>query len=366
MQDRLTRLVVVGLLVLLAILAAQPYVDRFLFSATEPRPIEPRGKLSDLERATIEIFQRVSPSVVHVAGRADDSVLASASDTGQVQTGTGFVWDDAGHIVTNSHVIKGATTIAVRLASGEVLPARLVGAAPGVDIAVLSVSSTSPRLPRPIAVGRSSDLKVGQSAFAIGNPFGLDQSLTTGVISALKRRLPTSGGREISDVIQTDAAINPGNSGGPLLDSAGRLIGVNTAIFSLSGGNVGVGFAVPVDVVNRVVPQLIRRGRMPMPGIGIIAADEGTATRLGVQGVVVLRTVPGSPAEQAGLQGIDPRSRALGDIIVAANGRPVHRLADLIDEIEKAGIGEAVHLNVMRGDTTASMRAKIVDVDTLQ
>jgi 2-alkenal reductase len=241
----------------------------------------------------------------------------------------------------------------------------VVGLAPHVDLAVLSVSF-SRRLPPPVAIGRSSDLKVGQSAFAIGNPFGLDQSLTTGVVSALKRRLPTSGGREIADVIQTDAAINPGNSGGPLLDSAGRLIGVNTAIFSLTGGNVGIGFAIPVDVVNRIVPQLIRDGRVPTPGIGIIAADEGTATRLGIQGVVVVRTLPGSPAEQAGLQGIDPRTQTIGDIIVAANGRPVHRLADLIEEIEKAGIGKQIHLNVMRGDSSAAVRAKVVDVAEVQ
>jgi 2-alkenal reductase len=365
MQDRLTRLVVVGLLVLLAILVAQPYLDRFLFSATEPRPIEPRGKLADVERATIEIFQRVAPSVVHIAGRADQNILSSGLDTAQVQTGTGFIWDEAGHIVTNSHVVQGAGSLAVRLASGEVLAARIVGNAPNVDIAVLAVSS-SRRLPRPVAIGRSAELKVGQSAFAIGNPFGLDQSLTTGVVSALKRRLPTSGGREIADVIQTDAAINPGNSGGPLLDSAGRLIGVNTAIFSLTGSNIGIGFAIPVDVVNRVVPQLIRNGRVPTAGIGIIAADEGMATKLGVQGVVVVRTLPGSPAEQAGLQGIDAKTRALGDIIVAANGRPVHRLADLIEEVEKAGIGKTLDLNVMRGDSTASMRARIVDVAEIQ
>jgi S1-C subfamily serine protease len=365
MQDRLTRLVVVGLLVLLAILAVQPYVDRFMFSSTDPRPIEPRGKLADVERATIEIFQRVAPSVVHIAGRPEQDVLASGLDTARVQTGTGFVWDEAGHIVTNSHVVQGASTLAVRLANGEVLSARVVGLAPNVDLAVLRVSSTR-RLPRPIPVGRSAELKVGQSVFAIGNPFGLDQTLTTGVISAVKRRLPTSGGREISDVIQTDAAINPGNSGGPLLDSGGRLIGVNTAIFSLTGSNVGIGFAIPVDVVNRVVPQLIRNGRVPTAGIGIIAADEGTATRLGVQGVVVVRTMPRSPAAEAGLQGIDPRSQALGDIIVAANGRPVHRLADLTDEIEKTGIGKMVHLNVMRGDTNTTVEAKVVDIDKLQ
>jgi 2-alkenal reductase len=365
MQDRLTRLVVLALLVLLAILVGQPYIDRYLFSATEPRPIEPRGKLADGERATIEIFQRVAPSVVHIAGRSEESVLSNGSETARIQTGTGFLWDQAGHIVTNNHVIDGAAGLVVRLASGEVLPAQVVGTAPNVDLAVISISS-SHRLPPPVAVGRSSELKVGQSAFSIGNPYGLDQSLSTGVISALKRRLPTSGGREISDVIQTDAAINPGNSGGPLLDSAGRLIGVNTAIYSTTGGSAGIGFAIPVDVVNRVVPQLIRNGHVPMPGIGIIAADEGTATRLGVQGVVVVRTLPGSPAEKAGLQSIDARSGALGDIIVAANGRPVHRLADLTDEIDKAGIGKSVDLNVMRGDTTASMRAQIVDVGEMK
>lgn len=361
MQDRFTRLVVVCLLILLAILIGQPYLDRYLYSATQPRPIEPRGKLADGERATIAIFQRAAPSVVQISGRAGDNTLTNALGRAQVQTGTGFIWDLAGHVVTNNHVVEGTSSLAVRLASGEVLPAQIVGAAPSVDLAVVSISP--PRnMPPPIAIGRSAELKVGQSAFAIGNPFGLDQSLSAGVISALKRRLPTSGGREISDVIQTDAAINAGNSGGPLLDSAGRLIGVSTAIASPSGSSWGVGFAIPVDVVNRVVPQLIRNGHVSVPGIGIIAADEGTATRLGVQGVVVLRTLPGSPAEKAGLQGIDPRTGALGDIIVAANGRQVHRLSDLTDEVAKTGIGHAVDLNVMRGDTTASMRAEITDI----
>src|SRR5262249_36479782 len=176
------------------------------------------------------------------------------------------------------------------------------GVAPNYDLAVIRLQGAT-NLPPPIAVGSSTDLKVGQAAFAIGNPFGLDQSLTTGIISALKRRLPTQGGREISNVIQTDAAINPGNSGGPLLDSAGRLIGGNTAIFSPSGSNAGIGFAIPVDIVNRVVPDLIRTGRVPTPGIGIVAADESVATRLRAQGVIIVRTVPGSPAERAGLRG---------------------------------------------------------------
>jgi 2-alkenal reductase len=175
----------------------------------------------------------------------------------------------------------------VRLASGEIGKADVVGTAPDYDLAVIHFSGDG-ELPSPIAVGTSSNLEVGQAAFAIGNPFGLDQSLTNGIINALKRRLPTSGAREIANVIQTDAAINPGNSGGPLLDSAGRLIGVNTAIYSPSGSNAGIGFAIPVDVVNKVVPELIRNGRVPTPGIGILAGNEALAARLGIQGVVVL------------------------------------------------------------------------------
>ncbi len=185
------------------------------------------------------------------------------------------------------------------------LRARIVGASPNYDLAVLRVDDTR-GLPPPLAIGTSDDLRVGQLVFAIGNPFGLDQSLTTGIISALKRRLPTGGGREITNVIQTDAAINPGNSGGPLLDSAGRVIGVNTAILSPSGTNAGIGFAIPIDTVNRVVPQIIARGYVPTPGIGIVAASEDAATRAGVEGVVIARTVPGSAAERAGLRGIDP------------------------------------------------------------
>src|SRR5207237_5433041 len=194
--------------------------------------------------------------------------------------------------------------------SGQVIKARVTGTAPNYDIAVLQLDSTR-ALPPPIAIGTSADLKVGQSVFAIGNPFGLDQSLTTGIISALKRRLPTSAGREISDVIQTDAAINPGNSGGPLLDSAGRVIGVNTAILSPSGTSAGIGFAIPVDIVNRVVPDLIKNGRVPTPGIGIVAASEAVSTRLGIEGVIIVRTAPGSPAERAGIRGVDFSSGAV-------------------------------------------------------
>jgi len=364
MRDRFTRLILAGLLILLAVLAVQPYVDR-LFVSGQPRAVESRGDVAAAERTAIEIFERVSPSVVQVAARAGMSGLSGIEQEGGVQSGTGFVWDTAGHVVTNAHVVQGSNALAVRLASGEVHQAQTIGAAPNYDLAVLRLSSTR-QLPPPVAVGTSADLKVGQLAFAIGNPFGLDQSLTTGVISALKRRLPTSAGREIANVIQTDAAINPGNSGGPLLDSAGRLIGVNTAIFSPSGAYAGIGFAIPVDVVNRVVPELIRNGRVPTPGIGIVAAGEAVSARLGVQGVIVVRTMPGSPAERAGLRGIDPASGAIGDVIIAVNGKPVHRLADLTDQLEQTGVGKSVQLSLQRGGTTSSVQMQIADISGQQ
>ena len=278
-----------------------------------------------------------------------------------VQSGTGFMWDTSRHVVTNSHVVAGTREVVVRLASGDVVQAQPVGVAESYDLAVLRLGGVR-QLPPAVNVGTSTDLKVGQWAFAIGNPFGLDQSLTTGVISALKRRLPTSAGREIGNVIQTDAAINPGNSGGPLLDSAGRLIGVNTAIFSPSGANAGVGFAIPVDVVNRVVPQLIRNGRVPTPGIGIVAASEEMAARLGAEGVVVVRTMPGSPAEQAGLRGVDPRTGVLGDVIVAVDGKPVHNLANLTDQLEQAGVGKTIELSIKRGGATTSVKMQVADI----
>jgi S1-C subfamily serine protease len=297
---------------------------------------------------------------VQVVGKGGDNELSESDDT-KVQSGTGFVWDKAGNIVTNNHVVEGTRVLAVRLASGEAVRAEVVGTTPNYDLAVIHISGIT-SLPPPIAVGTSYDLKVGQSAFAIGNPFGLDQSLTTGIISALKRRLPTSGGREIANVIQTDAAINPGNSGGPLLDSSGRLIGVNTAIYSPSGSNAGIGFAIPVDVVNRVVPELIRDHRVPTPGIGIVAGSETVATRLGVEGVVIVRTVPGSPAARAGLRGVDMERNQLGDVIVGVNGKQVHRLTDLTDELEQVGVGKKVQLTINRNGRQTSTEVEVADV----
>jgi S1-C subfamily serine protease len=328
------------------------------------RTVDQRGPLSEAERANIELFERVSPSVVQVAARsAVTNPLAEdeGAEAGAAASGTGFVWDNNGHVVTNNHVVQNGREVAVRFASGEVAQASIVGVAPNYDLAVLRIRNPR-QLPPPVALGSSNDLKVGQIAFAIGNPFGLDQSLTSGIISALKRRLPTSSGREITNVIQTDTAINPGNSGGPLLDSAGRLIGVNTAIISPSGSSAGIGFAVPVDIVNRVVPELINNGRVPTPGIGIVAASEAVSTRLGVEGVIIVRTAPGSPAERAGIRGVDFGSGALGDVIVQADGKPVHRLSDLTDQIEQVGAGKSIRISLKRGSQTRDINIDIVDI----
>jgi len=328
---------------------------------TVARTVDQRGPLSDAERANIELFERVSPSVVQIAARSAAANPLDEDEGAGAASGTGFVWDNSGHVVTNNHVVQDGSEVAVRFASGEVAQAEIIGVAPNYDLAVLRIK-TARQLPPPVALGSSNELKVGQSAFAIGNPFGLDQSLTSGIVSALKRRLPTSSGREIANVIQTDTAINPGNSGGPLLDSAGRLIGVNTAIISPSGSSAGIGFAIPVDIVNRVVPELIKNGRVPTPGIGIVAASEAVATRLGVEGVIVVRTAPGSPAERAGIRGANFSSGAIGDVIVQADGKPVHRLSDLTDQLEQVGAGKSVRVGVKRGSETRDVNVDVVDI----
>ncbi len=365
--DRFLRIALTTALVLLALFVAQPYVTSLLFSADAPRAVTARGDLSPIEASTVALFERAAPSVVYVFARQPQGAVTFDPETGErrqgggEQTGSGFVWDAAGHIVTNNHVIQGGGDIQVRLSTGEVVPATVAGTDPNYDLAVLKLGRVTAS-PPPIAIGTSADLKVGQFTYAIGNPFGLDHTLTTGVVSALQRRLPTAEGRELSGVIQTDAAINPGNSGGPLLDSAGRLIGVNTAIFSPSGASAGIGFAIPVDIVNRVVPNLIRTGRTPNPGIGIVAASEEAAARLGIDGLVVVRVLPGSPAAQAGLQGVDSATGELGDIIMGVNGRPVRRLADLTAALEAAGVGSRVALQVERDGRAITLTVTPADM----
>ncbi len=357
--DKLMRKLVLPVLGVLAALALAA-CDGPLQSTgrgVDPRVVQARGTLAESERATIAIFESASPSVVLViSGERDFTGMQTVTTGG----GTGFIWDEAGHVVTNNHVVQ-ASEIIVRMPGGEDIPASVIGRAPQYDIAVLRLSRAPANAP-PLAIGTSNDLQVGQAAFAIGNPFGFDQTITSGIVSALGRRLPTQDGREIADVIQTDAAINPGNSGGPLLDSAGRVIGVTTAIFSPSGAYAGVGFAVPIDTVARVVPQLIENGRAPIAGIGILAANEVIASRVGVEGVLVWQTVPGSPAERAGLRSTDPRTGELGDVIVAAEGQPVQRLADLTNALDRLGVGADVDLTLMRQGQRVDVSVPIEDI----
>ncbi|WP_137495400.1 S1C family serine protease, partial [Escherichia coli] len=275
---------------------------------TQERTVTPRGDLAADEKTTIELFEKSRGSVVYITtAQLVRHVWSRNVFSVPRGTGSGFIWDDAGHVVTNFHVIQGASSATVKLADGRDYQAALVGASPAHDIAVLKIGVGFKRPPA-VPVGTSADLKVGQKVFAIGNPFGLDWTLTTGIVSALDRTLSgDASGPAIDHLIQTDAAINPGNSGGPLLDSAGRLIGINTAIYSPSGASAGIGFAVPVDTVMRVVPQLIKTGKYIRPALGI-EVDEQLNARLqaltGSKGVFVLRVTPGSAAHRAGLVGV--------------------------------------------------------------
>jgi len=319
-----------------------------------PRLVAPRGDLAADEKATIELFEKARGSVVYITTKAQVMDFWSRNVfTVPRGTGSGFIWDDAGHVITNYHVIENASEATVKLADGRSFKAALVGASPAHDIAVLRIGVGFKR-PPPVPLGSSGDLKVGQKVFAIGNPFGLDWTLTTGIVSALDRSLGGDNGNTIEHLIQTDAAINPGNSGGPLLDSAGRLIGINTAIYSPSGASAGIGFAVPVDTVNRVVPQLIKGGKYVRPALGI-EVDEGINQRLaelrGVEGVVILRVMPGSAAQAAGLKGATvSRDGGIvpGDTIVALNGKPVDSVSKLLAALDDYQVGDTVKVSVLR------------------
>ena len=348
--------------VALAWLFAGGYFDNLHDPDAVPRVVTPRGDLAAEEKSNIELFRLSSPSVVYITRLAmrRDGFSLNLFEIPQ-GTGSGFVWNDQGHVITNFHVIQGAGALRVTLADNSEWDARVVGRAPDQDLAVLFINAPRDRL-KPIAIGQSANLQVGQRVFAIGNPFGLDQTLTTGIISALGREINAVSGRKISGVIQTDAAINPGNSGGPLLDSAGRLIGVNTAIFSPSGSNAGIGFAVPVDTVNRVVPQLLRHGRVIRPGLGIHVADRGTAQRLGVRGVLIIRVQKGSAAEGAGLRGTG-RNRegrlVLGDVIVGVGEHSITSLNDLLDALDAHKVGDVVEVRLMREGSEMSISIKL-------
>jgi S1-C subfamily serine protease len=320
----------------------------------EPRAVTPRGPLSADERNTIAVFESVSPSVVYITTSQYVRDFFSPNVMRVPQgTGSGFVWDENGRVITNYHVIRGAQEALVRLSDQRSYPARLVGASPAHDIAVLEIDVPAD-LPPPIPIGTSGELRVGQAVLAIGNPFGLDHTLTTGIVSALNRTVDNEAGGQIENVIQTDAAINPGNSGGPLIDSAGRLVGINTMIYSPSGAYAGIGFAVPVDTINRVVPRLIAYGDYVRPTLGISIDDRVSRRLVGreaINGVLVLGVAEGSPAARAGLRAtqITGSRVTLGDVIEAVGERQVQSSAELINALDAREFGDRVTLRIRRG-----------------
>jgi S1-C subfamily serine protease len=329
------------------------------------RVVMARGDLAEDEKNTIELFESASESVVYITSielrRSFFSLNIYEIPQG---TGSGFIWDKDGRIVTNYHVIEDASRVEVTLADHSAWKATVVGVAPDKDIAVIQISAPTDKL-RPIIIGESQNLRVGQKVFAIGNPFGLDQTMTTGIVSALGREIESVTGRTIQDVIQTDAAINPGNSGGPLLDSAGRLIGVNTSIYSPSGASAGIGFAVPVDIINRVVPEIIKYGKVIRPGLGVTIANDRIAQRLDIKGVLLINIQPDSAAEAAGLRGTRSIQNEiiLGDIIESVNDEPISSYDDLRNEFDKYRIGEEVSLGIVRHDKKINIAVTLEKVE---
>ena len=317
-----------------------------------PRAVTPRGDLTDLEKSTIEVYNNTRSSVVHITTLVNVSRDSLSLNVQQVPegTGSGFVWDDEGHIVTNYHVIQKANAAKVTLWDHSTWDAQRVGYYPDKDIAVLHIDAPRSRL-HPIPVGTSGDLQVGQKVYAIGNPFGLDQTLTDGIVSAVGREIESVTQRPIRNVIQTNAAINPGNSGGPLLDSAGRLIGVNTAIYSPSGASAGIGFAIPVDEVNHVVPQLIRSGKVTRPSLGVQLASDQIMQQLDQKGALIMNVVPDSPAAKAGLKPTRKDSQGhlqLGDIIVGVDDTKIESVSDVFSALESHKAGDTVKLHILR------------------
>ncbi|MDK1022754.1 MAG: trypsin-like peptidase domain-containing protein [Gammaproteobacteria bacterium] len=319
---------------------------------------------TDDEKNTIAVFQKVSPSVVFVTNTGLRRSFLSLNVMEVPQgSGTGFVWDDSGIIVTNFHVVVGANKITIKLQDGSAYDAEVVGIAPDKDIAVLRIDAPSSKL-TPVTLGESSSLVVGRKVLAIGNPFALDTTLTVGVVSALGREIKSISNRTIKDVIQTDAAINPGNSGGPLLDSQGRLIGVNTAIYSPSGASAGIGFAIPVNTLKKIVPQLIEYGRVNRPILGIDPLSDSWAKRLRAKGVALLSVIPGQPAAKAGMIGVreDRRGRIhLGDVIIAVDDTPILNQDDLLDILESHQAGDVIKVTTIREDEIHNYEVKLAN-----
>jgi len=368
-MNRMSKLVLAVLLGVVAGGYLVPRLDAWWNPAVsaKPRPIEPREELHGDERATIETFKRVAPSVVFINTMAEVRTGYFRTSLTEVNAGqgSGFIWDEAGHIVTNYHVlaVRGVSSVKVQLSDRSVYDAEFVGGSPDHDLAVLKIRAGADKM-LPVPVGTSNDLEVGQQVLAIGNPFGWDQTLTTGVVSALGRSIKGLRGRLIEGVIQTDAAINPGNSGGPLLDSAGRLVGVNTSIYSPTGSNTGIGFAIPVDTVNRIVPQLISKGEVARLVLGVTIQTLGREARqqFGTQGVMIREVSEGFGAAEAGLRGVswDEDGRFIpGDIITEVDGQPIETVDDLYPILDRHQAGDVVDVRAIRDGRPFSVQVEL-------
>jgi len=322
------------------------------FVSFEPRPVaqRPDDRLGADEQSTIDVFSKFSRSVVHITSIEThrDRMTLDVTEIPQ-GTGSGFVWDQDGHIVTNFHVVQMGDRASVTLNDNSTYPATIIGTAPDKDLAVLRIDAPPQKL-LPLPLGQSAQIKVGQKVLAIGNPFGLDQTLTTGVVSGLGREIKSVTKHPMFDMIQTDASINPGNSGGPLLDSAGRLIGINTAIYSPSGANAGIGFAVPVDTVNAIVPQLLKYGKLIRPGLGVNIFADQVAMQQGIEGVMVAGVVPGGAADQAGISGVRREAGGIRladvEVIVKVDTIDVKRSSDLYRALDAHKVGDTVDVVV--------------------
>lgn len=330
-----------------------------------PVPPPSTGARIEDEQNSIGVFRALAPATVFVTQNQlvldRYSLRATETPTG---TGSGFLWDEAGHVVTNYHVVAGSRSLTVTLHDQSVWPAKLVGGDPRKDVAVLEIEAPSSVLVPVSIPGPGYELEVGQKTLAIGNPFGLDHTLTTGVVSALGREILGFGNVTIKGMIQTDASINPGNSGGPLLDSAGRLIGMNTMIFSQAGQSAGIGFAVPYTTVERVVSQIIETGRVAQVGIGVSLLEDPIARRAGIQGVAVLEVRPNTPAAAAGLHGLTmtPRGARVGDVIVAVDDVAVHTYDDLYNAFDPHAAGDKVKLGLLRDGQRMQVELPLVAV----
>ncbi len=369
-KSSITQKWLIFILIVLIIGMTFELVSRTLRQPASRIPV--RTDLTQSELRTIELFRESSPSVVHI--RTSEFALEAGQFNMNLQktpqgSGSGFIWDRNGHIVTNFHVIQKADEATVTLADNTTWKAKLVGFEQSKDLAVLRINAPSEQL-KPIKVGYSADLQVGQTVLAIGNPFGLDQTLTTGIISGLGREIISATGRSIRNVIQTDAAINPGNSGGPLLDSSGHLIGVNTAIYSTSHVYAGIGYAVPVDLISRFVPQLIRYGTIQIPSLNFTGIDDVVTRKLKINrlltqdahGVMVQDLIPGGAADLAGLKAISfdkAGNLVLGDLIMQLDEIPIADADDLLAALETHKVGDEVTLIIFRNNKKLKVKAKL-------